>query len=266
MTERSTIAYLFQLRWPGGFVCPRCKHREYYAISTRRLPLYQCKLCHRQTSVTSGTVMDKTRTPLKKWIAAIELLSSTGGINAAALADAIGITHKVAWTMQRKFREAIARIENDRKLEGCVYAGTWAFAPKYIWMFLPDRYYRGERVVCLFSGADRTGNPSIKMVPVSPRDLEYGMKQLTREGKRKLLAVAVAPEDSHTVWMGRVQLAQHALMSRFEDAKRWLNEQFHGIGSAYLDRYVSEFCFRWNVAARGASLRDEWYKLCFPRN
>lgn len=208
--------------------------------------------------------MDKTRTSLDKWHAAIERLSTVNGMNASRLACAINVTHKVAWTMLRKFRKAIDDIESSRKLEGNVYAGTWALAPKFIWIFLPDRYYRKERVVSLFGASDNKGNPAIKIIPASAIDLEYGMKQLTLEAKRKFQSKAADPVNSHTSWMNKTQMARSALMKRFEEARDWLNVQFNGIGSRYLGQYLAEFCFRWNVAARNGSLREEWYRLCFP--
>ncbi|MCI3920905.1 transposase [Paenibacillus sp. TRM 82003] len=264
MSERSIIQFFFQRRWPDGFVCPRCGHRDYYVISSRSLPLYQCKLCSRQTSVTSGTLMDKTRTSLQKWRAAIELLSSTEGVNATKLANSIGVTHKVAWTMLRKFREAIRETEEATRLNGDVYAGVWALAPKYIWMFLPDRFYRRERVVALFTSVDRAGHAQLKIRAISTKELEPGMKRLNDGGRRRLREEIVASgSHSNLAWLNKAQMARSSLLKRFEEVRRWLNEVFHGVGTKHLSLYLSEFCFRHNVAARQESLREAWYRLCF---
>ncbi|MCI3921061.1 hypothetical protein MO973_12525 [Paenibacillus sp. TRM 82003] len=208
-------------------------------------------------------MMDKTRTSLEKWNAAIEILSAAP-CNAVQLAYAIGVTHKVAWTMLRKLREAIALTESARKLQGNIYAGVWALAPKYIWMFLPDRYYRKERVISLYSSTDPSGTPVLKIESVSSENLIDGMKQLSNEGKRRLRTNVASAADSSLIWLNKRQMMQSPLMERLKDMRRWLNEQYNGIGTKSLPHYLHEFCFRWNLAARKASPHDEWYGLCFP--
>jgi hypothetical protein len=65
--EEACRAYLEQLRWPQGFVCPVCGSTWAWRIGGRR---WMCGACARQTSVTAGTIFDKTRTPLTSWFAA----------------------------------------------------------------------------------------------------------------------------------------------------------------------------------------------------
>lgn len=60
--EEDFWKYLFKMRWPQGFVCPRCGYVEYSYHSTRHL--YQCKACKYQASVTAETVFHKTHTPV----------------------------------------------------------------------------------------------------------------------------------------------------------------------------------------------------------
>jgi transposase-like protein len=67
-SEEQCREALFNSRWSSGFVCPRCGHIYYFNIHSRNL--YQCKSCAYQASVTAGTVMDKTRTPLRKRLSA----------------------------------------------------------------------------------------------------------------------------------------------------------------------------------------------------
>ncbi|MCI3921177.1 transposase [Paenibacillus sp. TRM 82003] len=265
MVRKSSIEVLFERRWPGGFACPRCGHRDYYEIATRQLPLYQCKLCRRQTTVTSGTVMDKTRTPLDRWIAAIDALSSSAGLNARRLAESISVSHKTAWTMLRKLREAIVEIEGTRKLRGVVHAGLRALAPKYIWMFIPDRRYRRERVVSLCGAIGTLGKvTALKLEAVEAEDLAEGTKQLTARGARRIGDRSVDSNDTRPVWLNRARMASSPLTRCFEEANRWMLECFNGVGTKHLQSYLSEFSFRWNVAAEGLSPQDAWYKLCFP--
>jgi transcription elongation factor Elf1 len=63
-TDEACARKLYRIKWPEGYLCPVCRHREASVIRTRRLPLYECKRCHHQTSLTVGTVMEKSKTPL----------------------------------------------------------------------------------------------------------------------------------------------------------------------------------------------------------
>lgn len=73
-TEEACLAFLERLRWPDGFVCPRCTHAgDVYRASRTRLV---CRACQYQGSVTSGTIFDKTRTPLRVWLAAAWYLTN----------------------------------------------------------------------------------------------------------------------------------------------------------------------------------------------
>ena len=65
-------AHLRAVRWPEGFECPACQHRESSWLSRRRLE--QCRACRRQTSVTAGTVLHGTRVGLRIWFLAFFFL------------------------------------------------------------------------------------------------------------------------------------------------------------------------------------------------
>src|SRR3972149_3541595 len=105
-TEEACRKYLLSLRWPEGFVCPRCGGREAYDPPTRRL--YQCKSCAYQVSPTAGTVMHRTRLPLLKWFWAIYLVGrSKRGISALELSRQIHVRYKAAWLMLHKLRSAL---------------------------------------------------------------------------------------------------------------------------------------------------------------
>lgn len=67
-TEEACREYLFRLRWPDGFRCPRCSCRKSWAV---REVLLQCAGCGHQTSVTAGTIFQDTRSPLCLWFQAM---------------------------------------------------------------------------------------------------------------------------------------------------------------------------------------------------
>jgi len=265
MKTNSAIDDFFQRRWPNGFVCPRCDHNHYYTIRTRKAPLYQCRLCRHQTSVTAGTIMDKSRTPLEKWTAAIDLLSSSNGLNGVQLGAAIGVSHKVAWTMLRKFRDAIQEVEVERKLAGTVHFGLRALAPAAIFTFLAHRRYRCERVVGISAAVDSFGHPNVlKISVVRNEDLRHGWKEVTKEGRTRISGEISSPHtDIH--WLSDYEMERSPLLECYQEASRWLNRHFNGIGSAHLQSYLDEFSFRWNASKKGISLRDQWNSLCFLR-
>ena len=89
-TEESCLSYLERLRWPGGFICPRCGviAQAYRASRTRLM----CRTCQYQSSVTAGTIFDKTRTPLRVWLAAAWYLTNQKqGVSALGLQRLLGL-------------------------------------------------------------------------------------------------------------------------------------------------------------------------------
>ena len=119
-TEEACREYLYAKRWADGFVCPKCGVKEEpFQITSRHK--YQCKHCNHQTSVTAGTVMDKSRTPLTKWFLAIYLMSADKrGCSALRLKKELKIAYDTAWTMSHKIRNAMKKRDEGYQLSGYV--------------------------------------------------------------------------------------------------------------------------------------------------
>lgn len=118
-TEEACLAFLERLRWPDGYVCPRCGWSgEAYRASRTRL---MCRACQHQNSVTAGTIFDKTRTPLRVWLAAAWYLTNQKqGVSALGLQRVLGLgSYQTAWTMLHRFRRAMIRPGRE-KLKGLV--------------------------------------------------------------------------------------------------------------------------------------------------
>ena len=108
------MSYLEQLRWPKGFVCPRCgEASEPYRSSRGRL---MCRGCRYQGTVTAGTMFDKTRTPLRTWFAAAWYLTNQKhGVSALGLKRVLGLgSYQTSWTMLHRFRRAMVRPGRER--------------------------------------------------------------------------------------------------------------------------------------------------------
>lgn len=116
--EEDCVAYLRQMRWPKGFICPKCTHAECYELTLR---LYQCSSCGKQTSVTAGTIFHKTRIPLTVWFRVIfAMAQDKGGTSSTRVASYYGLSQKTAWLMLHKLRAAMAERNELTKLEGVI--------------------------------------------------------------------------------------------------------------------------------------------------
>ena len=117
--EASCAAFLFERRWPDGFVCPACGAARAAALKSRAFT-YECYGCGRQTSITAGTAMHRTRLPLTAWFWAAHLMSThSNGMSARQLEDQLGLTYRTAWLLAQKLRRSM--VDPDREpLEGVV--------------------------------------------------------------------------------------------------------------------------------------------------
>ena len=102
--DAKCAAFLCKRRWPDGFVCPACKGRRAALLSCRAYT-YECHDCGRQTSVTAGTVMHRSKLPLTVWFWAAHLMAThSNGMSARQLEDQLGLTYKTAWLLTQKLR------------------------------------------------------------------------------------------------------------------------------------------------------------------
>ena len=119
-TEDQCYDALYRWRWPDGFMCPHCDHDQCCQLTSRKLQ--QCNRCHRQTSVTAGTILDSTKLPLATWFLAIYLMTQDKrGITATKLHRYLGISYNAAWRMRRKVMRNM--LERDGKSLPIGWAG-----------------------------------------------------------------------------------------------------------------------------------------------
>ena len=118
-TKEQCRAALVRLRWPDGFVCPCCGHREHCVLAGRGL--YQCNRCNKQTSPTAGTIFHATKLPLTLWFAAIHLVvTAKNGISSVELGRRLGVKQPTAWAVKHKIMAVMARREGETALTGRV--------------------------------------------------------------------------------------------------------------------------------------------------
>ena len=103
--------HLESIRWADGRFCPHCGATEgtsFVRGKKHRPGLYYCNSCQKQFTVTVGTVFERSKVPLNKWMLAFHLMaSSKKGISAHQLHRMLGVTYKTAWFMAHRIRESM---------------------------------------------------------------------------------------------------------------------------------------------------------------
>jgi transposase-like protein len=108
------LDYLAWLRWPNGFVCPTCESAEGgWRLGDGR---FMCADCGARTSVTAGTIFDRTRTPLTVWFHACWMFATQkDGVSALSVQRVLEIgSYQTAWAMLHRLREALVRPGRER--------------------------------------------------------------------------------------------------------------------------------------------------------
>jgi len=259
--EQACLDYLFQCRWPEGFVCPRCKGTAAWPIASRKL--WECAGCHYQVSLTAGTILHRTHTPLHLWFwAAYLMTTATPGISASQLQRQLGLTrHETAWTMLHKLRRAMVNPERtlltgEVEVDECQVGGHEA----------------GRR-----GGRSSIARAALVAVAVEVRGRGSGRVRMSvipdasGDTLSGFMADTVAPGAIvHTDgWMGYAPLAKqeydyrprsqraakaagdtdpvmprvHRAISNF---KSWLRGTHRSVSNEHLQVYLDEFTFRYN--------------------
>ena len=110
--NKSCTEYLYKLRWGDDFICSKCGVSSTPWQQTHKRLV--CPYCRYQTSVTAGTIFDRTRTPLTTWLeVAWHVTTAKNGMSATTIEQTLGVSYRVAWTMLQRFRVAMVRSERE---------------------------------------------------------------------------------------------------------------------------------------------------------
>ena len=117
-TEQDCIDYLVAIRWSKSFECPLCGSLRSWKKSNGR---YECIDCHKETTVTNGTIFHKSTKPLLVWFYAIWwMVAQKNGVSAKGLQTILGLgSYQTAWTWLHKFRRLMI-LSGRTKLKGTV--------------------------------------------------------------------------------------------------------------------------------------------------
>ncbi len=256
-TDADCLDYLEWLRWPGGFVCPNCGHGRGWRLGDARL---MCAACGSRTSVTAGTIFDRTRTPLTVWFTACWLFSiGKDGISALSLKRTLEIgSYQTAWAMLHRLRSVLVRPGRDR-LSGLVE--------------VDETYFGGEEPG--LRGGRAKGKKSLVAIAVErtePKGFGRCRMAVLADASTESLQAFLADhvQDGSTVITDGWQPYRKATGDRYTHqrhvvpgpqaakllpgvhrvaslAKRWLLGTHQGAADdAHLASYLDEFVFRFN--------------------
>jgi transposase-like protein len=256
-TEDACRAYLFECRWPDGFRCPGCGGHAVGAMHRRRL-VWQCQACGRQTSVTAGTVMHRTHTPLRLWFWAAYLVATHHpGISAKQLSRQLGLRYETAWLMLQKLRRAMVAPERE-PLKREVEVDEFFLGGRDT---THHRRHLGEqKTLCAVAVEVRgrgSGRVRLAVVKDSSWDSLGGFVQATTE------TAAIVHTDG---WPGYLRLTRYGFEHRrrsqraglgeepflprahraISNLKAWLHGTHRAASGKHLPVYLDEFTFRHN--------------------
>lgn len=272
--EAACWRYLEQLRWPSGFTCESCGAvGEPFRLATRRAVL-KCRTCRKPTSVTAGTVMNRTKTPLLVWFWAAYLVATqTPGISALELQRKLGLArYETAFQLLHKLRAAMVRpdrdpigadwpIEMDITLVGGSNKGGGSGNTTKVAVVIAVEVRRkqlrdhqtGKLVKRAVAGrvrlrllpnrsaaaVDRFASDCIAPGACVATD-DGGMFQNLRQGGFRHQPLPMRGSRSRMdAWLPMLSAVTANL-------KTWLAGTFHGVGAQHLQSYLDEFAFRFN--------------------
>ena len=256
-TEEACREYLFRLRWPDGFRCPKCAGAGAWKVTDT---LLQCSHCDHQTSVTAGTIFQDTHKPLTVWFRAMWYVTSQkDGASALGLKRVLGLgSYQTAWAWLHKLRRAMVRPGRDR-LSGWVEVDeTWLGGLEE---GVAGRKKGDKALIVIAAEADGAGIGRIRMWPIQDAsagslhsfvedsiqpgstlhtDGWQGYVGLERKGYQREVSVLRGRRKDASVLMPRVHRVASLL-------KRWLLGTHQGaVSHQHLVYYLDEFTFRFN--------------------
>ena len=254
--------HLEAIRWPDGPVCPHCGVvGTAYAITGKsaRPGLYKCKDCKKQFTVTVGTVFERSKVPLNKWLLAVHLMtSSKKGYSAHQLHRNIGVTYKTAWFMAHRIREAMKDTDTDQ-LGGDGSSGIVEADETYYGKSregVGERLTKKQKIVALVERQGRVRAyhiPSItaeNIDPILKGQVSPNARLMTDgAGHYKKVGKGFASHEvvNHAAGeYARGDVTTNTVEGYFGILKRGINGVYQHVSPAHLHRYLAEFNFRYN--------------------
>jgi len=261
-TEEACRKYLASLRWPEGFICPRCRNHAGWVATRGRMI---CSMCRYEALVTAGTIFQDTHKPLRLWFRAIWYVTSQkNGASAMNVQRILGLgSYSTAWTWLHKLRRAMVRPGRDR-LRGTVEVDETYWGSEEEGVIGRQTEKKALIIVAVEKDGDGIGRIRMRHIPDLTRTRLHGFiadavelgSTVCTDGLNAYRELEGYTHDRHIqdrqpegeYVMPRV----HRVVSLL---KRWLLGTHQGaVGKEHLDYYLDEFTFRFNrrtSASRG---------------
>lgn len=262
-TEEACQDYLAACRWTDGFTCPRCGHgRAYRMLRHRR---WQCVGCRYQASLTAGTILHNTRTPLTVWFwAAYLMVTDKRGISALLFQRQMGLRrYETAWMLLHKLRRAMVNATREPLHGEVEIDDTWIGGSQS--GLRGSRQLKGRKAAIVLVAVEKRGRISgrIRMAVIlnfkkttmidfvkqniAPGSTVYtdglqGFEGIPAAGVRHIPHLQPLRTDLRKGVPSVVPLADRAI----GNMKQWLIGTYHGVSNAQLQIYLDEFVFRHN--------------------
>ena len=260
-TDEQAEAWFIECRWPDGMRCPRCNGENVCERKHRKPQPYRCRDCRRDFSLKTGTCMQGSNIPLRKWAVAFYLLSTNlKGVSSMKLHRDLGITQKSAWHMAHRIREMWNRANVP-------FAGP---------VEVDETWVGGKEQNRHQSKKHGTGPGAGKSIVVGAKDRasnQIAAEQIHRTDRATLHGFvqdhaaddAEVYTDEHRSYEGlphhqavkhsvgqyvNGQVSTQGIDSFWSMVKRGYHGTFHHFSQKHLDKYVNEFAGRHNVRPR----------------
>lgn len=262
-TEEACQQYLALCRWPDGFACPRCGNRRAYELVESRR--WQCTACRHQVSLTAGTILHNTKTPLTVWFWAAYLMTTDKrGVSALLLQRQLALRrYETAWMMLHKFRRAMVNSAREPLRGEVEVDDTWVGGTQA--GLRGSRQLKGRKAALVLAAVEKrgraTGRARMAVIPdfkgatllaflkqnVEPGSTVYtdGLKSFTGLGEAGFKHVSRTqplPGELRKGAKSVVPLADRAI----GNLQQWLIGTYHGVSREQLQVYLDEFVFRHN--------------------
>lgn len=260
--EDAAREHLESLLWPNGPVCPHCGGTERNSRlngAAHRPGLLFCGDCRSQFTVTVGTVFERSKVPLHKWVYATHLMcASKKGISSKQLERMLGVTYKTAWFMSHRIREAM-NIAPEGQMGGDggpveVDETYWGNQGKQA----PGArgvHHKMKIVSLVERGGEKRSfhvpNVNSKTLrPILNAQVAKSARLMTDDARwYKGIGKDFASHEfvNHNInEYARGDVTTNTVEASFSLLKRGLVGTFHSVSEQHLQRYATEFDFRWN--------------------
>ena len=257
--EAACAAYLREARWPKGFVCPACGGVRGWGLATKAWT-HECAACHKQTSVTAGTVMHGSKLPMTVWFWAAYLMAThSNGISALQLQKQLGLgSYRTAWMLCAKLRRAMVAPGRD-PLSGLVEVDETNLPCRSRNEPLGGGGGRSHQGKILIAGA-------VEVQEKGPGRIRLSViEDFSADSLHGFLRAAVAPgataktdgwsgypgapgvsHDPHVVGPMAAHVVLPWVHRVFSNLKTWALGVYHGLRRKNIQTYLDEFVFRFN--------------------